>query len=95
MITDAERVGDDGKRGVHRAARTEETCIDNIEVVELVRLAIAIERTRFRIVAESDGAVLMRNSGERNALAEKQIPCEQAFVALMSVNRAFGLLLHE
>src|SRR5206468_4477073 len=79
----------------HGAARTEETCIDNIEIVELMRFAIAIERARLRIVAEADRAVLVRYSGKRDALAEEQVSGEKALVALVPVDRALRLLLHQ
>ena len=77
MITDSQRVGDDGECGIHRATGAKEACIDNIEVIELVRFAVAIERAGFRIVSKTDRAVLVRNAGKRNALAEEQIARER------------------
>ena len=60
-----------------------------------MRLAVAIERARSRIVAKPDGAVLVRHPGERNALTEKEIAREQTFMALVSVHRTGALLVEE
>src|SRR5437763_12054046 len=72
-----------------------ETSIDNIKIVELMRFAVAIERACLWIISKTNRAVLVRNSGERNALSKIQIPREQTFVALVPVNGAFRLLLHK
>ena len=53
VIAYPQRVGHDRERRIHRAARAEEAGIDNVEIVELVRFAVAIERARSWIVAES------------------------------------------
>ena len=53
MIADAQRIRHDCERRIHCPARTEEACIDNAEVIELVRFAVAIQRARLRIVAEA------------------------------------------
>ena len=37
----------------------------------------------------------MRHAGERNALAEEQVPAEQSLVAVVAVDGAGGLLLHQ
>src|SRR6266496_2601102 len=95
VIADAQRVGYDGEPGIDRATRTKEACIDNVEIIQLVRLAIAIERARLRIVSEPDGAVLVRKSGKRNKLQEEQITREKTLVAFVAVDGAFGLLLHQ
>ena len=44
MIADAQRIGDYGERRVPGADRDEETGIDDIKVIEIVSLAIEIER---------------------------------------------------
>src|SRR5439155_25135210 len=60
-----------------------------------MRFAIAIERARLGIISEAHRAVLVRDTGERDALAEEQIAGEEALVALVAVDRALGLLLHQ
>src|SRR5512132_275125 len=54
--------------------------------------AVAIERRGFRILAEPDGAVLMRYGRERQALTKIKIPRKQALVTFVTVNVAVGLL---
>src|SRR5689334_15525017 len=57
VVADAERVGGDGEGRVHRRARAEEAAVDDVEVVEIVRLAVDVERGRLGVVAEPDRAV--------------------------------------
>src|SRR5438045_9062430 len=95
MISDSQCVGDDGKRRIHGATRTEEASIGNIKIVELMRFAVAIERACLWIISKTNRAVLVRNSGKLNALSKIQVPREQTFVALVPVNGAFRLLLHK
>ena len=71
VIAHPQRVRDDGQSWIDRTAGTKEACIDNVEIIQLVRFAVAIERARLWIVAEADRAVLMRDAGERDALAEE------------------------
>ena len=94
VIADAQRVGHDRQRRVHGAARREEAAIDDVEVVHVVRLASRVERRRLRVAPEADRAVLVRDAGQRDALADEQAAREQALVALVTVHRADGLLLH-
>src|SRR4029453_16701894 len=53
VVANAERVGHRRQRGVHRADAREEARVDDIEVVELVRLAVGVEHRRRGIGAES------------------------------------------
>src|SRR6266508_5185489 len=92
VIADGQRVGDDGEPGIDRATRAKEACIDHVEIIHLVRFAVAIERARLRVVAEADGAVLMRDASERDALPQIQIAREEALVAFVPVDRALRLL---
>ncbi len=59
MIADAQRVGDGGERGVHGADADEEAGVDDIEIVEFMRLAVAVEDGRAWVGAEATGAGLM------------------------------------
>src|SRR5881296_2941015 len=95
VIPDAERVGHDRERRVYRSARGEEARVHHVEVVHFVRLAVRVQRGGLRVVAEPDRPVLVSDAGQRNALAEIKAPREQAFMALVAMDTAFGLLLHQ
>src|SRR5687768_17237346 len=95
MLPDSQRVGHDRERRVDRSAGDEETTIDDVQVVEVVRFTILIEGARFGIVAETHGSDLVRDASERNPLADKKIAREEAFMALVPMHFAFGLLLYQ
>ena len=67
VIADPERVRHDGEGRVHGTARGEEARVDDVEVVDLVGLAVDVEGRGLGIPAEAHGAVLMRHAGERDA----------------------------
>ena len=90
MITDSQRVGDDCERGIHCPTRAEEAGIDNIQVIEFVRFAVAIECAGLRIVSKTDRAVLVCNASQRNALAEEQVAGEETFMALVSMDASIS-----
>ena len=69
--------------------------VHDVEVVHLVGPAVHVQRGRLRVSAEPDRPVLMGDAGERDALAEEEAPREEPLVALVAVDRAAGLLLHE
>ncbi len=94
VIADPQRVRDDGQSWIDRTAGTKEACIDHVKIIQLVRFAVAIERARLRIVAEADRPVLVRDTSERDALAEIQIAREETLVAFVAVHGTLGLLLH-
>src|SRR5437870_5312587 len=95
MVPHPERVGHDGESWVHRAARTENAAIDDIEIVHVVRFAVGVQRAGFRIVAKANRTHLMRHACQGNSLTDVQVPSEQSLVALVAVNLALGLLLHQ
>src|SRR5262249_52576127 len=66
VIAHADCVGDGGKRGIHRADADEKARVHDVEVVELVRLAIDVEDGGFGIAAEATGAGLMGAAGDGN-----------------------------
>src|SRR6516225_6655791 len=70
VITYTQGVGHDGQRRIHRAARREEAAVDDIEIVEIVRLAVRIERRAQRIAAEASRPALMGGAADRDILAE-------------------------
>jgi len=95
VIADAQGVRDDGERGIHGAARREEAAVHDVEILHFVRAAVHVERAGFRIETKTHGAILVRDTGKRDALADEEIPREEALVAVVAVMRARGLRLHE
>src|SRR6185312_6376597 len=69
-IRDPQRIGNDGERRVHRADRRKEARIGDVQVVELMRLAIDVEHRRLRIRTEPRRAGLVRGTADRDVLAE-------------------------
>jgi len=53
VIGDADGVSDDGEGGVDRSAAGKETGVDDVEVVEVVGLAVEVEN-RLRGLSRSD-----------------------------------------
>src|ERR1043166_1004308 len=88
VVADAKRVGHDRERRIDGAARWEEARVDDVEIVEIVGLAVGVERRRPGVAAEADRAVLMRHAGERNALSDVEVAREQADVTVAAVNGA-------
>src|SRR5215468_7198307 len=94
MIADTQRIRHDGKSGIHRSARWEEAAVDDVEIVDVMRLAIRVERRCCGVAAEPDGAVLVRDAGQRNALTNVEIAREESLVAVAPMKRAVVLLHH-
>ena len=65
MVADPHGVGDRGQGRVHRGRRDEEAGVDDIEVVELVGLASAVQHRALRVVAEPHRAALVGRAVER------------------------------
>src|SRR5271166_1540362 len=82
VVSDAQRIGDDGQRRVHGGTRGEEAAVHDVEIVHIMRFAVHIEGRGFQVAAKTNGAVLMGNSGEGNLVSEEQVPRKQALVAL-------------
>ena len=59
---------------------------------DVVRLAVGVERRRLRVPAEPDGPVLMRDAGERNAIAHEQVPRHQMRVHVEVLEEVLQLL---
>src|SRR5207249_192920 len=85
VIAHPERVRHDGERRVHRAARGEEAGVDDVEVVDLVRLAARVERRRPGVRAEADGAVLVCDAGERDATRHVGLERDQVMLLALDV----------
>src|SRR6516165_3055583 len=93
MVANAQGVGHDRERRVDRATRWEKTAVHNIEVIEIVRLAVHIERRSLGIAAKSNRAILMGDACKWNALTYEHAACKKPRVAIVSVVRTLRLLL--
>src|SRR5882724_5080781 len=71
-VAHAQRVRHDGQPRVHSAGGREEARVHHVQVIDVVRFAVAIQRGRLRVRPESDRPVLVRNACERNPLAQIQ-----------------------
>jgi serine protease Do len=70
VVGDADGVGDDGQRRIHGTGRNKTGGIDNVEVIEVVRLAVCIEHARGGIITHAAGAILVADTFKRDALLE-------------------------
>ena len=70
VVADAHGVGDRGKRRIDRADAREEARVDDVQVVQVVRLAVRVEHRRLRVIAEADGAAVVGYAGDRDLLVE-------------------------
>src|SRR5277367_3790650 len=66
VIADAQRVGDGGQRGVDGSDAGEEAGVHDVQVVEIVGLAVHVEDRSSGVGAETTGARLVSNAGDRN-----------------------------
>src|SRR5437868_9550624 len=65
VISHADRVGDCGQRRVYRTDADKKARVHDIQIVELMRLAVDIEDGVFGIAAEAARAGLMGAAGDR------------------------------
>jgi hypothetical protein len=79
---------------MHRAAAREDAGVNDIKIVHGVRLTVDAESRGLGIDPKADGAALMRDPGQRGALADEQMPREQPDIACMPVDCTLRLLLH-
>ena len=82
VIADAQSVRDGGQRGIDRADADEEAGVHHIKIVQLVSLAMDVEHGRFRVRAETAGARLVANSGDRNGLSQVEVVGNEMRVAI-------------
>src|SRR6185437_13623810 len=92
-VGDAKRVGDDGQGRVHRADGRKKARIRQIEVVELVRLAVEIEHGGLGVGSETRGAGLMGGAAERDILSQIERALEEDGVVAGFVQNLFQLAL--
>src|SRR5215470_2035021 len=95
MVGYAQGVGDDCQSGVYRSAGREKARVDDVKIVHLVGPAIWVQRRCLWIAPEADGPVLVRDSGQWNAVADEEISREQSLMAIVTVLGALRLLPHQ
>jgi hypothetical protein len=95
VISHPQGIGHDGQSRIHRPTRWEKAGVDDREVVDVVGLAMDIERRGLGSMSEANGAVLVRHAGQWNALADEQIASKQALVTGVAMHGALRLLLHQ
>src|SRR3954464_14711670 len=66
VLADPDGVGHGRERRVHRADAREEARVDDVEVVDLMRLAVGVEHRRSGVGAEPAGARLVGDAGHRD-----------------------------
>src|ERR1700694_5463096 len=95
MIAYTQSIGHDGQRRIDCGAGREEASVYDVNVIELVRLAVHIESRTFRIAPEPDRAVLVGHACQRNPLAGENVARKKALVAVVSVDAAAALLIEK
>src|SRR5262245_50263757 len=66
VVAHADAIGDRGLRWIERARADEKARVDDVQVVQLVRLAVYVEHGGLWVAAEAAGAGLMRAARDRN-----------------------------
>ena len=93
MVADAQGVGHRRERRVHRADAAEKAGVDDVQVVELVGLAVRVEDRRLRIVAEAAGARLVGDAAEVDLVLHVQIARDQVVVHVEVVEHRLELVV--
>ena len=66
VVPHPNRIGNGGEGGIHRSDARKEAGIHDIEIVEVVGLAIDIQYRRSRIITKTASAGLMSHGGYRH-----------------------------
>jgi Zincin-like metallopeptidase len=66
VISYADRIGNRGQGRVHRPDTDKETRVHDIQIVELMRLAVRVQHGRLRVLAEPARPCLMGTAGDRD-----------------------------
>src|SRR4030095_10655135 len=77
VVADAERVGHRGERRIHGADAGEEAGVDDVQVVELMRLAVGVEHRGLRVGPEAAGARLVRDAADADLVLHVEVPPDQ------------------
>src|SRR4051812_1408473 len=91
VVADAHGVGDRGQGRVHRADAREEARVRDVEVLQLVRLAVRVERRGVRVGPEPDGARLVGGGTDRHPLVQIQAVVEQVVLQAEVAEHALEL----
>jgi hypothetical protein len=70
VVRNADRVGDDCERRIHRAAGREKRRIDDIKVIQVVRAAVHVQNRLLRVHTEAACPVLMTDALEIDVFLE-------------------------
>src|SRR5205823_11891692 len=70
MIADAQGVRHDRQGGIDRRTGHKEAAVNDVEVIQIVRLAVHVQHGSRRVVAEADRAALMRDTRNGYLLAQ-------------------------
>src|SRR3954453_1035761 len=73
VVADAQAVGHRRERRVHRPDAREEARVDDVEVVDLVRPAVAVEHGARRVVPEAARAGLVGDARHRDLVLEVRV----------------------
>ena len=76
VIANSKCIRHDREGRVHGTRRGEEAAIHDVEIVDFVRSAVAVERRCARVVAETDGTVLVCHAREWNPLSYVEVAGE-------------------
>src|SRR6185437_9422459 len=92
-IGDPQGVGNDGQRRVDGTDRGKEARISDIEVIQLVRLAVEVQHGGGGIGAEARRSSLMRRAAHGNVFAEVERAMEKDSVVTSAVQNVLELAL--
>src|SRR3954471_17855131 len=81
------------QRRVHRADAREEAGVGDVDVVQLVRLAVRVQCRGGRVGPEPDGARLVRCRADRHRLVQVEAVVEQAVLQAQVTEHALELVL--
>src|SRR4030095_7052838 len=76
-----------------RTARWEKARINDVEVIQVVRLAICIQDRCRSVTTESEGPILVWHSSQRDPLADVCIEMDDLFRAVRMLKQALELRL--
>jgi hypothetical protein len=80
VIAHPDRIGHRRQRRIHRANAGKETGVDDIEIVELMGLAVRVEHGGFRIVPEPACARLVRDSRDPDVVLHIDLAVDQGIM---------------
>lgn len=70
MVPNPQGIGDDGQGGVDCRAGDEEPSVDDIQIVEVVGLAVEVEHRGLGICSKAHGAILVADAADGDLFPE-------------------------